>query len=179
MRPRLLPRGHDVRRGVRAVAWLLVPAVDAVWDAPRVGGCACACNPALAATYLAALLFTRQQYSRLPLAFLGWQVHAGPRYGASFNHWYNEVIFDASAVARDPPAAIEGFFLMDGSGGGQLLVRVGKGLAASNRLVRAAHAEFLRKFGLDAATGPPLLLLEPEREEPFSLCSVDGHGACP
>ena len=92
------------------------------------------------------------------------QVRASPHYGLSFSHWYNEVIVNAQAVARDPPAAIEGFFLM-----GNGAQPAGKLLTASNRLVRAAHAEFLRKFGLDEATGPPLLLLEPEREQPFSL----------
>ena len=81
------------------------------------------------------------------------QVRASPRYGLSFSHWYNEVIVNAQAVARDPPAAIEGFFLM-----GNGAQPVGKLLTASNRLVRAAHAAFLRKFGLDETTGPPLLL---------------------
>ena len=77
---------------------------------------------------------------------------------------------DAQAVARDPPAAIEGFFLM-GNMMGNGAQPAGKLLTASNRLVRAAHAEFLRKFGLDEATGPPLLLLDPEREQPFSLAT--------
>ena len=132
----------EMLREWEAVRARMSPCVHPACDLHECGACAC--------------------------GFLVWraQVRAGPRYSLSFSHWYNEVIVDAQAVARDPPAAIEGFFLM-----GNGAQPAGKLLTASNRLVRAAHTEFLRKFGLDEATGPPLLMLDPEREQPFSLAT--------
>ena len=62
-----------------------------------------------------------------------------------------------STVVEAPVAAIDGFFLMDGAP------------AAENDAVRAAHADFTRRYGLDRDRAPPLVVLDPTSSQPFRM----------
>ena len=71
---------------------------------------------------------------------------------------FTEVIVDASSVVEAPVAAIDGFFLMNGAP------------AAENDAVRAAHAAFARRYGLDRDRAPPLVVLDPTAAwQPFRM----------
>ena len=75
---------------------------------------------------------------------------------------FTEVIVDASSVVEAPVAAIDGFFLMDGAP------------AAQNNAVRAAHADFTRRYGLDRDRAPPLVVLDPTSSPPFRMAEGPG-----
>jgi len=98
--------------------------------------------------------------SRLCETLQTWEeVQAGAHFESEFNHLYTEIIVDARSVVNDPVAAIDGFFLMTLAS------------PSANSATRKAHAGFIRKYGLDSAAGPPLVLLELGAEQPFSLAS--------
>ena len=69
---------------------------------------------------------------------------------------YNEVIVDVRSVASQPQA-IAGFFMM--------------ARARGNAAVRIAHSAFLKRYAVDPATGPPLVMLDLGAEQPFSLAT--------
>jgi hypothetical protein len=65
----------------------------------------------------------------------------------------NEIVVDTSSVARHPPRMIEGFFM-----GGQ-----------KDDDVRVAYSSFIRLYRLDPETAPPLMRLDANADEPFTL----------
>lgn len=75
---------------------------------------------------------------------------------AAGNGHYNEIIVDARYWDDHLPSAVEAVYYTRGSE------------SSAIQAVRATHAGFLRRFGLDAAENPLLVLDRDEWNAPFS-----------